>query len=329
MIPHLLQLSSVITINKKVISELEALFINFVWSNRKHLVTKGTLILPSELGGMKMPSVKYTIETAKIMWIKRLCNTIPAKWKILSAALMGMTVKDILSQQLFISVRHKIKTRFYTNLLLTWFEFQRINSQDINDFMDQNLFNNPAIVIGNSTIASESLDWQSSGFELVVDILNEGDITFKSKLQLETEYKIKMSDMKYNQLVSVISSRLKKLSKSKSNNETAYNKNLPKECIANFSKISSAQVYKYYIYSTFVMPVSQNKWVEFYPFLEGVDWKNIYLLPSKTVIDTYLVTLQFKILHRVYACQCPRPEYDNNMNNTTVGNKISLFYVSL
>ena len=27
--------------------------------------------------------------------------------------------------------------------------------------------------------------------------------------------------------------------------------------------------------------------------------------------------------------QCPRPEYDNNMNNTTVGNKISLFYVSL
>ena len=50
------------------------------------------------------------------------------------------------------------------------------------------------------------------------------------------------------------------------------------------------------------MPVSQNKWVEFYPFLECVDWKNIYLLPSKTVIDTDLITLQFKILHRVYAC---------------------------
>ena len=156
---------------------------------------------------------------------------------------MGMTVKDILSQQLFISVRHKIKTRFYTNLLLTWFEFQRINSQDINDFMDQNLFNNPAIVIGNSTIASESLDWQSSGFELVTDILNEGDITFKSKLQLETEYKITMSDMKYNQLVSVISSRLKKLSKSKSNNETAYNKTTAAVCISR----RVPQGKKYYI----------------------------------------------------------------------------------
>ena len=157
--------------------------------------------------------------------------------------------------------------------------------------MDQNLFNNPVIVIGNSTIAPESLDWQSSSFELVSDILNEADITFKSKLELETEYKITMPHMKYNQLVSVTSSRLRKLSKSKLNNKTTYNKNLPKECIANFSKMSSAQV-----------PVSQNKWVEFYPFLEGVDWKNIYLLPSKTVIDTYLITLQFKILHRVYAC---------------------------
>ena len=77
MIPYLLQLSSVITINKKVIAELEAIFINFVWSNQKHLVSMETSILLSELGGIKMPSVKYTIETAKIMWMKQLCNIIP------------------------------------------------------------------------------------------------------------------------------------------------------------------------------------------------------------------------------------------------------------
>ena len=57
--------------------------------------------------------------------------------------------------------------------------------------MDQNLFNHPAFVIGNSIISPESLDWQFSSFELVSDILNEGDITFKSKLQLETQYNIK------------------------------------------------------------------------------------------------------------------------------------------
>ena len=47
----------------------------------------------------------------------------------------------------FGSVRHKIKTRFSVNLLLTWFEFENINSENIYQFMDQNLFNNPPIVI--------------------------------------------------------------------------------------------------------------------------------------------------------------------------------------
>ena len=35
-----------------------------------------TLALPHELGGLKMVSIKQTIETAKIMWMKRLCNDI-------------------------------------------------------------------------------------------------------------------------------------------------------------------------------------------------------------------------------------------------------------
>ena len=79
--------------------------------------------------------------------------------------------------------------------------------------MDQNIFNNPSIVIGNSMIAPESLGWKSSGFELASNILNEGD------------------------------------------------------------KPSN----KYYICSTFEVPVSQNKWVEFFHFLECVDWRNICL----------------------------------------------------
>ena len=140
-LPHILQLASVITINTKVISELETLLINFVWSNRKHLVSKETLTLPLESGGLKMPSVKYTIETAKVMWIKRLNNAIPAKWKILAETLMGIKVKELFSKQLFISVCHKIKTKFYKNLLSTWFEFQKQKIDSIHDLMNQNLFN--------------------------------------------------------------------------------------------------------------------------------------------------------------------------------------------
>ena len=49
-------------------------------------------------------------------------------------------------------------------------------------------------------------------------------------------------------------------------------------------------------------PTSQHKWVEYYPFLEMNDWKQIYLLPSKLVSNSYLINLQFKIIHRFFNC---------------------------
>ena len=125
---------------------------------------------------------------------------------------------------------------------------------------------------------------------------------FKTKTQIETEHNIRISDMKYNQLVGVISSFLKKLPKLKLSYDHSFRKMYPPLKCEDFSKVSSAQVYKYFIGSTSSVPVSQNKWVEHYPFLDCIDWGNIYPLASKIVLDTYLITLQFKILHRVYAC---------------------------
>ena len=49
-------------------------------------------------------------------------------------------------------------------------------------------------------------------------------------------------------------------------------------------------------------PTSQNKWIEYYPFLEKQSWKQIYLLPSKIVKATNLKSLQYRILHRFFNC---------------------------
>ena len=50
------------------------------------------------------------------------------------------------------------------------------------------------------------------------------------------------------------------------------------------------------------IPQSQNKWIEYYPFLEKLDWTKVYTLPSRVLCDTYILTLQFKIVHRVFNC---------------------------
>ena len=69
-IPHILQLASVVSFSDKLISKLDKLLQNFIWNNRKPLVSKNILIQWPEYGGLKMVSVKHVVLPAKIMWFK-------------------------------------------------------------------------------------------------------------------------------------------------------------------------------------------------------------------------------------------------------------------
>ena len=78
--------------------------------------------------------------------------------------------------------------------------------------------------------------------------------------------------------------------------------NASKQCLKDINKIQSSQVYSYCIARSISTPVSQNKWIENYPFLENINWTNVYQLPFKIWLDTYIITLQYKILNRVFTC---------------------------
>ena len=65
-VPHLQQLACVFPLNDTFIPYVEKIFFNFVWSNRKHLVSKEELTLPVPLGGLKIISTKPIINTAQI-----------------------------------------------------------------------------------------------------------------------------------------------------------------------------------------------------------------------------------------------------------------------
>ena len=282
-------------------AEIDLLLFHFVWSSRKHLVSKETLIQPLAQGGLKMPSVEYVVKTAKIMWIKRMTNNIQTGWKVMAEELMGMSIRELSENKLFVYVKPRIKTAYYSDLLSIWFDFLKPKLNNINDLIHQKLFNNPAFTINRKIISAGSREWEVAGFTYVSDIL-QNDNKFRSKLDIERRFSITISDMQYNQLVSVITSKLRILPKHCHYTQIDYYEVLPMKCLDNFSKITSAQIYRYFLSQGKTTPTSQNKWIEYYPFLETLEWKNVYLLPSKIVQDTYLITLQFKILHRVFAC---------------------------
>ena len=65
--PHILSLASVVPLSDKYLADLDRLLFNFIWSNRKHLVSKSTLLQPIERGGLKMVSVLDTVTAMKVM----------------------------------------------------------------------------------------------------------------------------------------------------------------------------------------------------------------------------------------------------------------------
>ena len=110
---------------------------------------------------------------------------------------------------------------------------------------------------------------------------------------LENEFGITMGDMTYNQMTSKLS---------KIQMDYPQNKKILEKCLVDISKVKSAEVNTYLNRSLASNSNSQGKWIEFYSFLEGIDWKNIYQLPYKILLYSYLITLQYKTMHRVFTC---------------------------
>ena len=206
--------------------------------------------------------------------------------------------KSILNRkQLLNDITKRAKTYFYADLLTVWFSFINANVRSVSDLLDENIFDNPLFLIDNKMINVKSNNWTDAGILKVSDVWNDTTNTFISKSDLEKDHKITISDIIYNQIVSALAFQLKKFLKVKNDCFILKYMNIPNQCISDIGKVKSSHVNAYFSAKLYSTPISKNKWIEFYPFLEGFDWRHIYTLPFRSVLDTYLIVLQYKILH--------------------------------
>ena len=136
-----------------------------------------------------------------------------------------------------------------------------------------------------------------AGISTVSDIL-QCNGSFRGKIELENQFNIVIPHLKYNKIVSFIkqvSSSIETTHVTASSVETF--------CLKMLNEISSQQIYCQLIKHLYQAPTSQNKWVEYYPFVDTINWKSFYVLPGKIIRATYLLSLQYKILHRVFNCR--------------------------
>ena len=97
--PHILHIASVIPLDHKILTQIENMFYNFLWNNKKHGISKKTIIQAIEKGGLKMVCISNMIQAAKIMWLKRLLDAkVNAKWKHVSWFFLDISLEQIFSK---------------------------------------------------------------------------------------------------------------------------------------------------------------------------------------------------------------------------------------
>ena len=115
------------------------------------------------------------------------------------------------------------------------------------------------------------------------------------------KYNTNINFLDYQSIISAIPRNWKLLIKNKENKvKSGINFEIVK--YQNLSKLSNKIFYNELIKVSWVPPTNQNKWIEYYPYLETADWKSIYRLPYKICRDTFSQSLQYKILHRYINC---------------------------
>ena len=69
----------------------------------------------------------------------------------------------------------------------------------------------------------------------------------------------------------------------------------------NIPKLTNKKIYEILTFSK-AIPSAENKWIEYFPFLETINWSDIYSLCSLVTTNSKLRSLQYNIVHRIFCC---------------------------
>ena len=117
--------------------------------------------------------------------------------------------------------------------LYTWFNFTNIEPCNNSEVLQQNIWKNVSICIGNDTIYKNYKDWVNAGITSIKDIFNVANCSFMKREELERIYNINIAIMKYNQMISAIPRKWKRLLQTPLLTNVGSSDRIPYKCFSN------------------------------------------------------------------------------------------------
>jgi hypothetical protein len=293
-------------IPKNILDECKKTITNFIWNGKPPKVKYSTLINTIEEGGLKLQDIESKLKAIKLKWIKSINDeNFKAPWKSYLSSKIHENINQLprynYSKQDYPTLKHQ----FYNELFAFWAMIHTSTPKNADEICIQTLWHNTHIRVDGRTLNYKS--WQTANINYVQDIIDhKGNIL--DKKQLNQKYNIACKYLEYESLFSAINPIWKKQLKEKACFNTNYI--ISKECKVyinnteqNINENDTRDVYWYLIQTISKRPTSETKWLEKVNFIiDEPMWKIIYTNNKYITKDTDILNFQFKITHRLLAC---------------------------
>ena len=152
-------LTESLIIPEKIVKEIESLFWSFLWNSKQALVSRNTMCLNKELGGVNMPNLRNILISKQIKVIYNIIESTKAHWNMIGKNWLRKFDLEY-NDSFFLCKVSNIKGLdtsdlpvFYQRAIYSWIVFRgRIKITDKSSILGSNLFGNNSITVRNTNV---------------------------------------------------------------------------------------------------------------------------------------------------------------------------------
>ena len=297
---------------------IQKLIIDFIWDGKPPKIKTSVIRNTIQRGGLKIPDVELHIKSQKISWIKRMLKqNLQASWmQLLCTTLPEMKLTDMLKCSINPNdIAVDIPT-FYKQILADWYEI-KASPKSAFDVRREIIWYNKYIQINGNCVFQKSL--YDKGIITLHNLLLENG-TFMSYEQFIEKYNVRLNFLKYMALIDAIPQKWKSIVKTQNIPHSALNnQEVPHMKVGmnmkDIRQVKTCEIYSSLLSSIETNPPCVDAWSKrISTVLTENDWKKIFSLPKLTTLETKVLNVQYKILHRCYATDSKIAKWNKNKN---------------
>lgn len=293
----------------RVVSEVKALVVNYLWSYKKSKVAYTTMIQKVKRGGLNLCDVQARIKASNVAWVKRY---------VIKRGECHSTVflKAICGWQgdIFVHLKTRAKKvimpnetfHFYKILIRDWLDVYNWKIPDEGLF-DEYIWCNKFWRISKLFDDSKVSKWKRAGIMKLRHIVQNN--VMMSFEQINAKYDVQCTFIDMLALRAALPENVKNhihsVNPPEAHQDILYIPNVDMEG-TELDEATAATVYEFIVVRQGKQYKAVQRWydtnVDYFEGVREVDWPMIFTSPYLHVRETKLQTLQFKIIHRILPC---------------------------